>query len=51
MLVDIDDHKCAETRLAERNVQLDLAGKIARIGSFAFDHATQKLQLYRRVCG
>jgi len=45
MLVDISDHKCAEARLAERNAQLDLAGKIARIGSFTYDHATQKLQL------
>src|SRR5262249_7250425 len=45
MLVDISDHKCAETRLVERNAQLDLAGKIARIGSFTYDHATQKLQL------
>jgi PAS domain S-box-containing protein len=45
MLVDIGDHKRAETRLAERNAQLDLAGKIARIGSFTYDDATQKLQL------
>ena len=41
----IGDHKCDEARLAERNAQLDLAGKIARIGSFTYDHATQKLQL------
>jgi PAS domain S-box-containing protein len=45
MLVDIGDHKRAETRLAERNAQLDLAGTIARIGSFAYEHATQTLQL------
>jgi PAS domain S-box-containing protein len=45
MLVDIGEHKRAETRLAERNAQLDLAGKIARIGSFIYDDATQKLQL------
>jgi PAS domain S-box-containing protein len=42
---DITDRKLAEARLAERNEQLDLAGKIARIGSFTYDHATQKLQL------
>jgi PAS domain S-box-containing protein len=42
---DITDRKCAEARLAERNAQLDLAGKIARIGSFMYDHATKKLQL------
>src|SRR5215471_18945818 len=41
----ISDHKCDEARLAERNAQLDLAGKIARIGSFTYDHASQKLQL------
>jgi PAS domain S-box-containing protein len=45
MLVEISDHTRAETRLAERNGQLDLAGKIARIGKFTYDHATQKLQL------
>jgi PAS domain S-box-containing protein len=45
LLVDISGHKCAETHLAERNTQLDLAGKIARIGSFTYDHATKKLQL------
>src|SRR5262245_32534608 len=45
ILVDLGDHKLAEVRLAERNAQLDLAAKIARIGSFTYDHATQKLQL------
>src|SRR5262249_49439688 len=39
------DHKCDEARLAERNAQFDLAGKIARIGSFMYDHATKKLHL------
>ncbi len=42
---DITDRKRAEARLAERNAQLDLAGKIARIGSFAYDHGTKKLQV------
>ena len=42
---DITDRKHAEARLAERNAQLELAGKVARIGSFAYDHATAKLQL------
>jgi len=37
----IGDHKCDEARLAERNAQLNLAGKIARIGSFTYDHASQ----------
>ena len=43
----LGDHKRAETRLAERNAQLDLAGKIAGIGNFTYDHAIQKLQLSR----
>ena len=42
---DITDRKRAEARLAERNAQLDLAGKIARIGSFMYDDGTRKLQL------
>ena len=42
---DITDRKRAEARLAERNAQLDLAGKIARIGSFMYDHGTKKSQL------
>src|SRR5262245_40475310 len=44
-VADITSSKKAEVRLAERNAQLDLAGKIARIGSFSYDHATQILQL------
>ena len=42
---DITDRKRAEARLADRNAQLDLAGKIARIGSFMYDHGTKKAQL------
>src|SRR5215510_11837188 len=45
MLVDISDRKHTEARLAERNDQLDLAGKVARIGSLTYDQATEKLQL------
>ena len=45
VIQDITDRKRAEARLAERNAQLDLAGKIARIGSFMYDHATKKSQL------
>jgi PAS domain S-box-containing protein len=45
VIEDITDRKLAEARLAEHNEQLDLAGKIARIGTFTYDHATQKLQL------
>ena len=45
VIQDITDRKRAEARLAERNAQLDLAGKIARIGSFTYDHPTKTLQL------
>jgi PAS domain S-box-containing protein len=45
VIQDITDRKRAEARLEERNAQLDLAGKIARIGSFAYDHVTKKSQL------
>jgi PAS domain S-box-containing protein len=45
MLVDISDRKHTASRLAERNAQLDLAEKIARIGSLTFDQATETLQL------
>jgi PAS domain S-box-containing protein len=42
---DITDRKRAESRLAERNAQLDLAGKIARIGSYAYDAGTEIMQI------
>src|SRR6185295_9774286 len=42
---DITDRKQAEARLAERNEQLDLAGKVGRIGSFMYDSGTKTLQL------
>jgi PAS domain S-box-containing protein len=45
VIEDISDRKLAEARLAERNAQLDVAGKIARIGSFIYDHDTRILQL------
>ena len=42
---DITNRKRAEEELVERNAQLDLAGKIARIGRFTYDEATQKMQI------
>ena len=45
VIEDITDRKLAEADLAERNAQLDLAGKIARIGSFMYNHDTRKMQL------
>jgi PAS domain S-box-containing protein len=45
VLEDITDRKLVEARLAERNAQLDAAGKIARMGTFVYDHGTRILQL------
>ena len=45
MLIDLGHHRRADTRIGERNPLFDLAAKIARIGSFTYDHATQKVQL------
>ena len=45
MLVDISKHKQAEQALGERNTQLALAGKIALVGSFAFDIVSGRMQV------
>ena len=37
MTLDISERKKAELALAERNLQLDLAGKVALVGTFALD--------------
>ncbi len=42
---NITERKLAELALAERNTQLDLASKIARVGSFAIDFATGLVNL------
>src|SRR5262249_27250175 len=45
MSVDISERKKAEHALAERNFQLALAGKAARVGSFAYDIDTEMMQI------
>jgi PAS domain S-box-containing protein len=45
MTVDISERKKAELELAERNVQLELAGKAALVGSFAYGVDTEKMQI------
>ena len=45
MTVDISERKKAELVLAERNLQLALAGKAARVGSFAYDIDTERMQV------
>ena len=42
---DITERKKAELALAERNLQLGLAGKAARVGSFAYDIDTERMHL------
>jgi PAS domain S-box-containing protein len=42
---DITQRKQAEQALAERNTQLAFAGKIALVGSFAFDIASGRMQV------
>ncbi len=37
MTLDLSERKKAELALAERTMQLDLAGKVALVGTFAFD--------------
>jgi PAS domain S-box-containing protein len=41
---DITERKKTESALAEREAQLGLAGKAARVGSFAVDYATERIQ-------
>jgi len=45
VLRDISDRKRAELVLAERNTQLELASKTARVGSFSIDFATGVVKL------
>jgi PAS domain-containing protein len=42
---DITERKKAELALAERNVQLALAGKAALVGSYAYDTDTEVMQI------
>jgi PAS domain S-box-containing protein len=43
--IDATDRKQAELRLAERNTQIELASKTARVGSFALDLPTGLINL------
>jgi PAS domain S-box-containing protein len=45
MKLDISERKKAELALAERNIQLALAGKAALVGSFAYDTVTEIMQI------
>jgi PAS domain S-box-containing protein len=45
VLRDISKRKKAERALAERDLQLALAGKAARVGSFAYDSSTERMHI------
>jgi PAS domain S-box-containing protein len=45
MTIDISEHKKAEHALEERDVQLSLAGKAARVGSYAYSLGDDVMQI------
>jgi PAS domain S-box-containing protein len=45
VIQDITARKLAEARLAERNAQLDLAYKAARVGSYAYDFVARTMRV------
>jgi PAS domain S-box-containing protein len=47
VIQDITDRKQAEARLAERNAQLDLAHKAARVGSYTYDLVAGTMRISR----
>ena len=51
MTVDISERKEAERALAERNLQLALAGKAGLVGSYAYDTDTEMMQVSEGYCG
>jgi len=42
---DITERKLAEDMLAERNLQLDVAGRVGLVGSYTYDAQTDRLQI------
>ena len=45
MTVDISERKQAERALAERNLQLGLAGQFALVGTYAYDVGSERYQV------
>jgi PAS domain S-box-containing protein len=45
VLIDFTDRRLADQALSERNAQLALAGRAARVGRYAYDVNTGKLQI------
>src|SRR3974377_368154 len=46
-IIDITERKRAEQALAERNAQLDLAHKVARVGCYTYDIAGKTMRISR----
>jgi PAS domain S-box-containing protein len=47
MQIDLTERKQAEAALAERDAQLDLAHKAARVGSYTYDFAARTMRISR----
>jgi PAS domain S-box-containing protein len=45
VIIDFTERKLAESALAERNLQLAIAGKVGRVGSYAYDVNAERLQV------
>jgi two-component sensor histidine kinase len=44
-IIDVTDRKLAADMLAERNLQLELAGKVGLVGSYAYDIHSERIQI------
>jgi PAS domain S-box-containing protein len=45
IIIDFTERKMAEEMLAERNLQLEMAGRVGLVGSYAYDARTERLQI------
>src|SRR5262249_50133463 len=45
IIIDFTERKLAEEMLAERNLQLEVAGRVGLVGSYAYDAQTERLQI------
>src|SRR5215468_4913213 len=45
VIIDFTERKLAEEMLAERNLQLEVAGRVGLVGSYAYDAQTERLQI------
>jgi two-component sensor histidine kinase len=45
IIIDFTERKLAEEMLVERNLQLEVAGRVGLVGSYAYDVQTERLQI------